>query len=333
MPTKAPSEYTVVELKEFLRTKGLDVNGLKAELIQRLTELDPTIWERDLTAELAENERATGGGTNTPTISNLGVSDSQRILSEERLTTLPSVNPELSLMRREMDLMRREKELLEREVELLRLTQQPRASDHRSSSSQPVLPNIYLKPLSDMLSDFSGNDGSLDSWIEKLEYVRRSYLLNDHTLKILIPSKLKGRASEWFHSKSQQLHLSVNQLLEHMKTMYNHRPNVLLLRRDFEKWKWLSSEPFSDYLHNKIVLANRVPIPEGEVIYYVIDGISDPRIKCQARMQCFESTSDLLKSFEKILLSLPQCPRFRGQHLRSNYLCPTNTRSRNCKYP
>ena len=66
----------------------------------------------------------------------------------------------------------------------------------------------------------------------------------------------------------------------------------------------MPNETFSDYHHDKVILANRVPIPDEETIDYVVDGIPDFRLRNQARMHNFTSTNDLLKAFEKI--SLPK---------------------------
>lgn len=39
------AEHTVVELREALRVRGLTTSGTKAELIKRLSEYDPNVWE------------------------------------------------------------------------------------------------------------------------------------------------------------------------------------------------------------------------------------------------------------------------------------------------
>ena len=47
-------------------------------------------------------------------------------------------------------------------------------------------------------------------------------------------------------------------------------------------------------------MANRIAIEEEELINFLVDGISDPLLRNQARMQCFKSPSALLITFEKI---------------------------------
>lgn len=61
-------------------------------------------------------------------------------------------------------------------------------------------------------------------------------------------------------------------------------------------------EAFNDYLCNKIILANRVPIDETEVIDQVIEGIPDSFLRDQTCIQRFDSAKALLQEFEKITI-------------------------------
>lgn len=49
-----------------------------------------------------------------------------------------------------------------------------------------------------------------------------------------------------------------------------------------------------------MILANRVPIAEDELLDYIIEGITDPRLQSQALLMNFQSGAALLKAFEKI---------------------------------
>lgn len=49
-------------------------------------------------------------------------------------------------------------------------------------------------------------------------------------------------------------------------------------------------------------MANRIPIEADEVIDYVIEGIPDPRLRDQARLQRFKDTAELVEAFENITL-------------------------------
>lgn len=52
----------------------------------------------------------------------------------------------------------------------------------------------------------------------------------------------------------------------------------------------------------KIILANKVPIDEEEIVDYMIEGISVKTIKHQAMMQQFLNKEAMLKAMEEITL-------------------------------
>ena len=60
---------------------------------------------------------------------------------------------------------------------------------------------------------------------------------------------------------------------------------------------------FSEYFHEKRILANQVSLSEKEIIEYIIDGMSDIQLQNQARLQKFESASAILQAFEKITMT------------------------------
>ena len=96
--------------------------------------------------------------------------------------------------------------------------------------------------------------------------------------------------------------LTLENLFKEMKVMFDHKPRKLQLRKQFEERYWKHGENFSDYVHDKIIMGNRVPIDKEEIVDYLINGILDAVVKNQARMQNFETVDDLLKAFEKITL-------------------------------
>jgi len=87
-----------------------------------------------------------------------------------------------------------------------------------------------------------------------------------------------------------------------MQQMFDLRPGKLSLRKEFEARVWKTEEPFCDYYHEKMILANRVPIAEDELLDYLVEGITDMRLQNQARIMNFKSRTELLKAFEKINL-------------------------------
>lgn len=86
------------------------------------------------------------------------------------------------------------------------------------------------------------------------------------------------------------------ELLSKLREMYDSRPNKLELRKKFEARTWKATESFSDYHHDKLIKANEVPIPEDEIVDYLIEGIPDHQLRNQARIQNFQSASAVTAS-------------------------------------
>ena len=110
--------------------------------------------------------------------------------------------------------------------------------------------------------------------------------------------------------------MTINDLLTELRKMFHQRPNKVLLRKQFEERSWKRRESFSKYIHDQMILANRVPIDESERVHYVIDEIPDPMLRNQARIQCFESIETLVAAFEKVSLHSRHATRAIG--LRRN---------------
>ena len=121
-------------------------------------------------------------------------------------------------------------------------------------------------------------------------------------VKLLIGSRLKGNALEWLHSKPEYVSMPLDELLGNLREMFYHPENVLVARRKFEARVWNREEPFSEYLHEKVILGNRVPIDDIEIIEYIIEGIPDSALRDLARAQRIKTKKDLLESFERITL-------------------------------
>ena len=96
--------------------------------------------------------------------------------------------------------------------------------------------------------------------------------------------------------------MPVDVLLTELAAMFDHRPSKMALRRKFEEREWKNAETFSDYFHEKLILANAVPVDEDELVDYLIDGIPDISIRNQARIQRFKEKKTLLEAFEKVSL-------------------------------
>ena len=75
------------------------------------------------------------------------------------------------------------------------------------------------------------------------------------------------------------------------------------LRKKFENRVWTNTESFSEYLYDKVILANKAKIDESELVDQLIEGIPDESLRDQAKMQRFKNKDELLKAFEKIKLN------------------------------
>ena len=336
MAAREPNDYRVTELREILSARGLRTTGVKADLINRLDEFNPGIWE-ELNAEQAARDREQNQQQNDavlPADANAenggGNGDEERQREEEaqgnrereellRNAAIrqdderdpPDVNRvngqgENDVMRREMDLLRRERDLAQRELELFR---RERTANPPSGASSPLnsarsvaSTTMSIRAIGELASDYDGGK-SFNTWKQQLGLLRDNYRLDENTMRVLISAKLKGRALRWFHSKPEYLTMSIHDLLAEMTAMFDDRPKKLNLRKEFEARIWQKNESFADYYHDKIILGNRVPVEEEEeMIDYLIDGISDDALQNQARMMRFGAKSDLLEAFKKISL-------------------------------
>jgi len=88
--------------------------------------------------------------------------------------------------------------------------------------------------------------------------------------------------------------------------MYDRRERRLTLRKEFENKMWQQGETFAEYFHKKLILANKVPIEEDEIIDYLVDGIPIKSIKHQALMQQFRDKETMLKAMENVSLGADQ---------------------------
>lgn len=96
--------------------------------------------------------------------------------------------------------------------------------------------------------------------------------------------------------------MSFERLLEELRTMFRQHESRLYLRRRFESRVWKKEETFQEYIHNKTIMGNRVPIERDELLEYIIDGIPNIALRDQARIRGFSSVVGLLKAFERITL-------------------------------
>lgn len=91
---------------------------------------------------------------------------------------------------------------------------------------------VRIREIGDLLADFTGDKNTFDIWKGQAEILHATYQLNEDATKILLSSRLKGKAQEWFHST--HFRLTVHELFDQMDRMFDNRRSKLELRRNFE---------------------------------------------------------------------------------------------------
>lgn len=80
-----------------------------------------------------------------------------------------------------------------------------------------VQPRMNLTTIGDLLGEFDGVSSNFDTWEKQVMFVRQTYRLEDDHAKILIGTKLKKKAFEWFHSRPEHVSLPFETILEKLR--------------------------------------------------------------------------------------------------------------------
>ena len=307
MSLKDPTTFTVSELKEQLRDMGLPTAGTKTELIARLTEADPA---REWLEELIERRQGSACEvTDIDEDADLGAQAEPKEESE-KTRRLEFAEKEMSLLRLENEILRQRCTSANtvRATEVPTYRRAPSQSEMRREYAGEVAFNshqISIQMIADLLSTYSGELGEYDKWERQLQLLREMYRFPDEQTRVLLGMRLKGKALEWFHSKPEHVSMPIPLLLNELREMFSYRPNVLTLRKKFEERTWKRGETFREYVHDKVIMANRVPIDDREMVPYLLQGIPDPQLRDQARLLKIRTKADLLEAFEDVMLRGP----------------------------
>lgn len=93
------------------------------------------------------------------------------------------------------------------------------------------MPRSTITVLGELLSEFTGSEGTFWNWQRQLELVRITYNLDDNSTCILISMKLKQRVLQWFHSKPEHLEIPMTELINQMKRIFDRLMKMKLHRR------------------------------------------------------------------------------------------------------
>ncbi|KAH0944609.1 hypothetical protein HN011_001354, partial [Eciton burchellii] len=92
----------------------------------------------------------------------------------------------------------------------------------------------------------------------------------------------------------------MEELLRKLEAMYDHQADSMTLHEEFRTRKWWKDETFSDYMHEKIVLGNRVPIAEKQQLGYIIDGIPHWGLRNNVQVSDVSTKEELRARFENV---------------------------------
>lgn len=220
-----PTTLKLAQLRGILRHRGLPIYGRKAELILRMQAVDPTgSWVQ----QAAEHRDQDDDSEEEMQAAAVNVQAEPAIeRDEERIR-----HRETELEERERELMRREIEFLRRENEVLR------ASPRSGTSSTASRATINIKNVGDLLNEYNGSGEDFERWRAQVNLLCQLYELDDNAAKILVGSKLRGKALEWYRSRAEYLSMNLDELFGEMEPMFNQPMGKLESRRKFENRKW-----------------------------------------------------------------------------------------------
>ncbi|XP_024872293.1 uncharacterized protein LOC112454896, partial [Temnothorax curvispinosus] len=314
-----PHSFTVFQLKNILQRYGLATSGRKTELVLRMQQCDPTgAWIEE--AARAARQADVGEDEDDAQADDVDAQEQERAQSSSGMQSLSGND----WRQREAALTVREKALMQKEIEFLRRENEMLRSSPRSISSTVSKTTMSIKNISELLSEYHGSSDDFERWKAQVYLLKNTYELDENSAKILVRSRLKGKAQKWYYSLADNSILLVDELLEKMDAMFNQPLGRLERRRQFEARKWKKTETFSEYCHDKLILGNRVPIAEDKMVDYIIEGIPSEDLRNQAQMHSFETVPALLRGFRKIKLTMPETATPRREYVGtlSQYIKP-----------
>lgn len=79
-----------------------------------------------------------------------------------------------------------------------------------------------VRMVKDLLNEFDGTSSDYGNW-KQAELLHDTYSLDDNAMRVVMISKLKGKALTWFHSKPEHLRLTpiIEDYLDRLKKQKN----------------------------------------------------------------------------------------------------------------
>ncbi|XP_076620054.1 uncharacterized protein LOC143341206 [Colletes latitarsis] len=278
------TSLTLAVLKELCEKQQLPTGGTKSTLVNRLLEVGIPRETLQLTTDFAITQENWTMDAEVQQNTSLQEATRNRPLTE------------LELLHRERELAQREIQLLRRELEVARLTPNSRDSPVRTRETNWC--NVK-----EMIGNFDGNNCKVGVWVRQVRRLVDANSLDNQAAKALVCHKLTGKALKWYYSKPDCVDMTCDEVLSGLCGMFEQKLSVLSMRHEFEQRVWKTEESFIDYVHEKILLGNRVPVADDEIVEYVIEDIPDKGIRSLAQVRSFETIDELIRAFGKLTLS------------------------------
>lgn len=243
---------SVAEIRSILTAKGLAIGGTKAELMARLNAADPE-GEWTSATNFGEPDQTQNDAVDPGAVSLSCQREVELAQRENQLTE------ELKRAQQEIESLRR---IRTPEQEMATTSQAAQIRDVKAASPNIITSKVNMTTIADLLSYFDGDSERFETWENQILFLKAAYNIESDMVKFLVRMRLKGKALEWFHSSSAFIRLTADELLSELREMFYLPQNRIILRRRFKGRIWQKNETFRDYVHQKIILANRISINE-----------------------------------------------------------------------
>ncbi|XP_044249825.2 uncharacterized protein [Drosophila takahashii] len=185
--------------------------------------------------------------------------------------------------------------------------------------------DISLRMATQVLCEFAG-ESCARKWITRIYNIASIYGITGNYIKMLMISKIKGKANVWLHANAGRVLLPLEELTAELIAMFGEKSSKLEIRRKFEHRKWSAGETFGSYVNDKIMLAQGINIDGDEMLSCIIEGITNQGLRNLAHIQSFVDVGHIKRAFADVRL-----PKYVGKPMTSlDFKDKKETRCFNC---
>lgn len=149
-------------------------------------------------------------------------------------------------------------------------------SEQYSQGQANIRSNIQLNEISILLPAFNGESNEdVEYFVKTIEYTKQVFGINDDIMKLFLMKQLEGKARLWMLSSSDLVWKSYSEVLEDLRHTFEVIESSFELRKTLASIKWNGYQSFKKYCFEKKLVAQKLKIPEKELIDYVIEGIEN----------------------------------------------------------